>query len=506
MPAPLKYPGVYVEEIPSGVRTIVGVSTSTTAFVGRARKGPTNKPVIIHSFADFDRVFGGLWEESRMSFAVQQYFLNGGAEAIIVRVTRGATTFAAATTFILTGPSGDLVLEASSPGSWADNLELAVDHDSRDPSSLFNLVIEDAAPPGTGDIETLRNLSVDSTSADFVTKVLRQRSRFVRVQGAVPTVMPDPQSGVAPATLGDDGGDIRDVDIVPASAAAKQGMYALEDADIFNLLCLPPLTLSDDVDAATYASAAAYCFDRRAMLIVDSPASSVDPASAITDHGSLNLPHQNAALFFPRIRMANPLKNNLIEDFVPSGAVAGVFARTDAERGVWKAPAGIEASLAGVAELTYNLTDGENGDLNPLGINALRTFPLIGPVVWGARTLEGADALASEWKYIPIRRLALFLEESLYRGTKWVVFEPNDEPLWAQIRMNVGSFMHQLFRQGAFQGRTPKEAYFVKCDADTTTQADRNLGIVNILVGFAPLKPAEFVVIKIQQIAGELET
>jgi uncharacterized protein len=506
MPAPLKYPGVYVEEIPSGVRTIVGVSTSTTAFVGRARKGSTNRPVIIHSFGEFDRIFGGLWEESRMSFAVQQYFLNGGAEAIIVRVTRGVPTFAASTTFALTGPSGNLTLEASSPGAWGDNLVVSVDHDTRDPSTQFNVVIEDPTPAGTGDTETLRNLSVDSASADFVTKVLQQRSRFVRVQGAVPAQMPDAQSlsGVAPATNGHDGGDIRDVDIVPA--AAKQGMYALEDADIFNLLCLPPLTTADDVDAVTYIKAAAYCKERRAMLLVDAPTSSVDPTSAITDHGTLNLPHQNAALFFPRLRMANPLKNNLIEDFVPSGAVAGVFARTDAQRGVWKAPAGTEASLMGVAELTYNLTDDENGQLNPLGINALRTFPLIGPVVWGARTLEGADALASEWKYVPIRRLGLFLEESLYRGTKWVVFEPNDEPLWAQIRMNVGSFMHQLFRQGAFQGRTPKDAYFVKCDADTTTQADRNLGIVNILVGFAPLKPAEFVVIKIQQIAGQLET
>jgi phage tail sheath protein FI len=506
MPAQLKYPGVYIEEIPSGVRTIVGVSTSTTAFVGRARKGPTDKPVIIHSFGDFDRIFGGLWEESRMSFAVQQYFLNGGAEAVIVRVTRGVATLAASSTFTLTGPVSDLTLEASSPGLWGDNLVVSVDHDTRDPANLFNIVVEDPAPNGSGDVETLRNLSVDPASAEFVTKVLEQRSRFVRVQGAVPTQMPGPQSGVTPATNGDDGGDVRDVDIVPASAAGKKGMYALEDADIFNLLCLPPLTTGDDVDQTTYASAAAYCERRRAMLIVDAPTSSVDPASAITDLGTLNLPHQNAALFFPRLRMANALKNNLLEDFVPCGAVAGIFARTDAQRGVWKAPAGIEASLTGVAELTYSLTDDENGQLNPLGINALRTFKLIGPVVWGARTLEGADALASEWKYIPIRRLALFLEESLYRGTKWVVFEPNDEPLWAQIRMNVGSFMHQLFRQGAFQGSTPKDAYFVKCDGDTTTQADRNLGIVNILVGFAPLKPAEFVVIKIQQIAGQLET
>jgi phage tail sheath protein FI len=173
---------------------------------------------------------------------------------------------------------------------------------------------------------------------------------------------------------------------------------------------------------------------------------------------------------------------------------------------VWKAPAGLEATISGVSGLTVKLTDGENGQLNPLAINCLRSFPNFGTVVWGSRTLNGSDQLANEWKYIPVRRLALFIEESLYRGTQWVVFEPNDEPLWAQIRLNVGAFMHNLFRQGAFQGKTPTEAYFVKCDKTTTPQNDIDLGIVNIVVGFAPLKPAEFVIIKIQQIAGEILT
>jgi Bacteriophage tail sheath protein len=203
--------------------------------------------------------------------------------------------------------------------------------------------------------------------------------------------------------------------------------------------------------------------------------------------------------------MADPLRENRLENFAPSGAIAGVFARTDAARGVWKAPAGIEATIAGAVDLSVKLTDGENGQLNPLGVNCLRAFPIIGRVVWGARTWRGADQLASEWKYVPVRRLALFLEESSFRGTQWVTFESNDEPLWAQIRLNLGAFMQNLFRQGAFAGRTPREAYFVKCDAETTTQNDINLGIVNILVGYAPLKPAEFVVIKIQQMAGQVQ-
>jgi hypothetical protein len=251
--------------------------------------------------------------------------------------------------------------------------------------------------------------------------------------------------------------------------------------------------------------------ERRAMLLVDAPKNWKDKTTAKnkfsdSDTDNVGTRSKNSALFFPRVKQPNPLRDNQTEEFVPCGVVAGVFARTDTQRGVWKAPAGLDATLVGVPQLSVNLTDGENGELNPLGINCLRSFPVTGRVVWGARTLRGADQLADEWKYIPVRRTALFIEESLYRGTQWVVFEPNDEPLWAQIRLNVGAFMHTLFRQGAFQGQTPKDAYFVKCDKESTTQNDINLGIVNIIVGFAPLKPAEFVIIKLQQMAGQIET
>ena len=172
---------------------------------------------------------------------------------------------------------------------------------------------------------------------------------------------------------------------------------------------------------------------------------------------------------------------------------------------MWKSPAGLEAALNGVSALTVPLTDPEIGRLNPLGLNCLRLAPGSGHAVWGARTREGADQQASEWKYLAVRRTALFLEESLFRGLQWVVFEPNDEPLWAQIRLNIGAFMNTLFRQGAFQGSSPRDAYFVKCDKDTTTQNDVNLGVVNIMVGFAPLKPAEFVVLRLQQMAGQVD-
>jgi uncharacterized protein len=284
--------------------------------------------------------------------------------------------------------------------------------------------------------------------------------------------------------------------------SAKTGMYALENADLFNILCLPAAAQLTAGLTTVLSDALMYCVQRRAMFIVDIPTATNTPAAvhAWVDANASSINSANAAIYFPRVDLPDPTDGYRIKSFPNSGTIAGIWAKTDNDRGVWKAPAGIDAILRGVAGLDYLLSDGENGVLNPLGIDCLRNFPVYGQVVWGARTLYGADERASEWKYIPIRRLALMIEESLFRGTKWVVFEPNDEPLWAKIRQNVGAFMTTLFRQGAFQGSTPDKAFFVKCDGETTTAADRNLGVVNIEVGFAPLKPAEFVVLKIQQI------
>jgi len=314
-------------------------------------------------------------------------------------------------------------------------------------------------------------------------------------------------------------GDLLDPGTYEGSKDNKTGLFALDKADLFNLLCIPPdgraNSGKDDTDIAVYQAALSYCHDRRAMLIVDPPAvwsadgnvnAAGDAKKHLPDLGLTGENARNAALYFPRVRESDPLRDGQLDTFAPCGIVAGIMARTDTTRGVWKAPAGLDATLSGVQALDVNLNDGENGLLNPLGINCLRFFPVAGRVVWGSRTLRGADQLADEYKYVPVRRTALFLEESLYRGLQWVVFEPNDEPLWAQIRLNVGAFMQSLFRQGAFQGTTPRDAYFVKCDSETTTQTDINLGIVNIIVGFAPLKPAEFVVVKLQQMAGQIPT
>jgi phage tail sheath protein FI len=519
MPVTPTFPGVYIEEVPSAVKTIVGVATSITAFVGRAVRGPTNDPTRIQNFGDFERTFGGVDASSTLSYAVQHFFLNGGSDAIIVRVANGESAAKANL------DAGGLLLRAKGEGQWGNFLRVRVDYDTRDPDNpaLFNLAIHDAA---TGATEEFRNLSVVPDDQRFVETVLREESVFVEPV-AVPDARPaandpldpptddpfhDDKPGYYHPSAGDgvDGGNIRDEDMLGV-LGDKTGIYALEKADLFNILCLPPLTRGEDVADSTYAAAASYCINRRALLLVDPPVAwntvkegedGVNRLRAAI--GKAN--SKNAAFFFPRLKMPDPKKENRLQDFAPCGSVAGVIARTDQSRGVWKSPAGLEASLVGVKEFTLKLTDPENGRLNPLGVNCLRSFPVHGNLVWGSRTLDGADRLSSEWKYLAVRRVTLFIEESLYRGTQWVVFEPNDEPLWAQIRLNVGAFMHNLFRQGAFQGRSPREAYFVKCGKDTTNQNDINLGIVNIEVGFAPLKPAEFVIIKIQQITGQIDT
>jgi hypothetical protein len=644
MPVTPTYPGVYVEEIPSGVRTITGVSTSVAAFIDFFRRGPLNKAIQLFSMGDFVREFGGLEANSEASYAIQQFFLNGGTEAWAVRVASGTTAKAAAVLAATAGGAAALTVTATSEGAWGNNLQATIDTVGA-AAGEFNLTISEFVVAGGAaalvNQEIFRNLSMESAKTNYAATVVNDPnsgSKLVRVTpaGATSPLANGTQSGDLAAfpalaaanpevnvTIGTDGSFTARFGSKPASLAAargvlesairaaaadkpafsaatvtilnnkllvragggspsatitfaasgadattvtelkltgaagassnvqayklgltgpvagtaqlagaegkdgappdaaaligdentKTGLFALADVDLFNILCIPRTAIVSGANALTavqagtvIAAATQYCARRRAFFLADTP-NNVDDVTEIKDWLGANatLRSRNAALYFPRVKIADPLNDFRLRSVGASGTVAGLYARTDSARGVWKAPAGTEASLVNVQGLDYRLTDPENGALNPLAINCLRTFPVYGNVAWGARTLEGADQQASEWKYVPVRRLALFLEESLYRGLKWVVFEPNDEPLWAQIRLNAGAFMHNLFRQGAFQGSTPREAYFVKCDRETTTQNDRNLGIVNILVGFAPLKPAEFVIIKLQQMAGQIE-
>ena len=668
MPQPLTYPGVYIEELSSGVHTITGVATSIAAFVGYTKSGLDHRAKRIFSFGDFERSFGGLDEDSELSYAVQQFFQNGGTDAYVVRVPKSGAQPAKVVLQKVSGGATALEVNLLSTGTWSDKVIIDVDYDDVSDGTSFNLTITDLS---TGVSESFRNVTMQSNKSNFVdavvndsdngsnlvsikasgseqpaqtgavggpvdfktkfndptkTYALKINSDFpgvppqingvvinflnpgeavptsvlslcqllerkanqaiqqqiptatircvpnkdktgIRVSAFIPnaydavlsfsdTSLPagavsadaglnlkaavsnvshywpnsrrgNPADKTAATAVAAQTGAVRGFDgtALPQTAdiidpAQAKGIYALDKVDLFNILCIPDATRAQignpnlaDLPAgdqnAIFSTALNYCKTRRAFLLVDPPPNVKDVDNATTWISSgltVRDPYGNAAAYFPRLRLPDPLNDFQLRTFAPCGVVAGLYARIDATRGVWKAPAGVEASLNGVQSLVYKLTDGENGALNPLGLNCFRNFPVYGPVCWGARTIAGADAQASEWKYLSVRRVALFLEETLYRGTKWVVFEPNDEPLWAQIRLNIGAFMHNLFRQGAFQGKTPREAYFVKCDKETTTQNDINLGIVNIVVGFAPLKPAEFVVIKLQQMAGQIET
>lgn len=766
MPVQTSYPGVYVQEVPSGVRTIAGVSTSVAAFIGSTKRGPINKAVKIFNYSEFERKFGGISSSSELSYSVKQFFLNGGSIAIIVRL---ATDPIAAT---WDSPDNNIKVEALDAGTEGNKIELQINYLTSNPDSTFNLIVNyiSSDNPTDNSSETFTNLSMNSSDVRFVENLVGQTSKLVKITRTTPTAilnalgkgksesgplddvatlvdathnrfllrvngldpvtvqlnapgdvsgpskairlstlcaaieasvkaqangqpaladftcvadgnkismtsgkagensrveaLPSPTNNVsvnlklglnaggketdAVASIrpeqGPDhssltSGDLKTADIasipgptaksfrismdgsvpdlleispgaltgsllekmtelalrietavralktfpsyqgfsctvidgtgtakrlvltpgsrgdnsdivisevsgdslasslkllvgVPDGATSfkatnirlqggsespiteatayntfvgskedRTGIYALEAEDIFNILCLPGI-----VDPGILMESDAYCRERRAFLIIDAPPTSKSPNDMASTIAGTSLPKSNyAAVYYPWIKIADPMNGGQLRVSSPSGTIAGLYARIDSSRGVWKAPAGTEANLVGVQGVEYKLNDRENGLLNPLAVNCLRLFPDSGCVSWGSRTLAGSDQTGSEYKYIPIRRTALFIEESLYRGLKWVVFEPNDEPLWAQIRLNVGAFMHDLFRQGAFQGTKKQDAYFVKCDSETTTQNDINLGVVNIWVGFAPLKPAEFVILYLQQMTGQIQ-
>jgi hypothetical protein len=521
------YPGVYLQEIDSGVRTVAGVPTSVAAFVGRTKLGAVNQPTTCFNSGEYARRFGGLWTDSTVSYVVDDFFANGGGQCEIVRLfTPDGASDGYATLTVTT-----LLLRATSPGSWGNSLKGAISHPAEtDPEGtksaaakyglseddLFDLVIVDN---GSGAREVFRNLTTREAGGQ------RRYDRVLATESSLVEALPDNQgdftfSDVRPpktavdtfstAIDGDDGLALSEATYL-GDPLKKTGIHALRKADIFNLLCIPPDTRDGTLLKSVREAAAKLCAEERALLIVDPPADwdkKPDEAAATAKAAQLDPAKQvlpltysdHAALYFPRLLKRDRLRGGQVDIFPPCGAVAGVMARTDVNRGVFKAPAGLAATLANTDGLTVKMTDDENGLLNPIGVNCLRSFPNIGRVVWGARTLKGSDQLSDDYKYVSVRRLALFVEESLFRGTQWVVFEGNDEPLWAQIRLSVGAFMQRLFRQGAFKGSSPREAYFVKCDSSTTTQDDINRGIVNIVVGFAPLQPAEFVVISIQQI------
>ncbi len=486
---------------PAAERTISGVPTSVTAFVGRALRGPIDEPVGVTSSVDFERIFGGLWPGSHLGYSVRDFFRLGGSAATIVRVHQQAPDDIAS--IVLGAAATQLTLEAASPGAWGSQLSAVIDDDAVNPndSTLFNLTVVDDA---THKVEIYREVSIAPGSRRRVDAIVEQQSALVRIPGTLPSALGSlPQRVVA--TNGNDGIALSAISYTTGAnlSADGRGLYALDRADPINLIVIPPYTGRGDVEDQVIADTIEYATRRGAIVIMDPPSAWTSPAEAIDGAAAPSIPvSSHAALYYPRIRQPDPIRDDELVTFAPSGAVAGVIARTDILRGVWKAPAGVAASLDDVVELSVQLTADDIGELSRLGVNCLNAIPGAGHVVWGSRTREGAEQLDSEWKYLQVRRTALFIESSLQRGTRWAASEPNDDETRSQIRRSVEAFMDSMFRQGAFAGATPEEAYFVKCGAETTSQQDMVDGIVNITVGFAPLKPAEFVVLKVRQKAG----
>lgn len=538
MPVVPTFPGIYIEELPSSAQTIAAAPTSVAAFVGYAHPFKTpdenwGQAVRVFSFADYEREFGGFFradafdravaagEFADLALAVQQFFLNGGAVAHVVavrpRVNGSALTRPTATVggveFTAREPVDDghpLQVTVTVPGGVPGPFSFS------QPASVptAGAVADVTVTYGQGAlarVETYRRVSLDpADQTNFIVKRIGTTASPLSVLVTVPelsggfsfpTTWSVSPGGTATAAFGASPASGADVNLQVADFAdVFRENGSLDKVPIVNLVVLPGVTSN-----FVLSQAVAFCERKRAFLIMDPPRpdpAADDPVAAGETAFEDAPKSKNAAIYFPYLTSSDPLTGDPIA-IPPGGTVAGVFARTDLNRGVWKAPAGLEATTLNVRQVVRQgrMTDQEHGVLNQIGVNVLRDFPNVGTVVFGARTL--AYATERQWGYVSVRRMALFLEQTLYANLRWVVFEPNDEPLWASIRATIEAFMLGLFRQGAFQGATPRQAFQVKCDAQTTTQADINNGIVNIVVAFAPLKPAEFVIVKIAQLAGQ---
>jgi phage tail sheath protein FI len=523
MPVTLSYPGLYIEELPSSAHTITAAPTSIAVFVGYTHPFKTltfGEAVRVFNFTDYERNFGGLYANARLdnsvAYAVQQFFLNGGSDAYVVGVEPRLRTVpslpALPTNDPFPHPIGDL-----------DSIRFTGLEPIDDTHVMTVSVTNPNAAGKVADItitygtraETFRSVSLldqldGKDNPDFIDRRLNKVSALVTVSptaaayGSYTVVVPPAVSRVKllESPVPGVGAFVTNYpDFTPVFAADG----SLDKVSIFNLMVIPGVS-----DAGVLSQALAFCECKRAFFIMDPPPNdSADGAGGLTkieDHVDLLPKSANGALYFPYLTSIDGLSGKVIAQ-PPSGYVAGIYARTDNNRGVWKAPAGLETTIVNATGVVDSgrMSDSRAGVLNPLGVNCLRTFPGTGTVVFGARTLVTANLAFEQWRYVPVRRTALFIEQTLLRNLGWVVFEPNDEPLWVAIRTSIEAFMLSLFHQGAFQGATPSTAFQVKCDASTTTQTDIDLGIVNILVGFRPLKPAEFVVIKIAQLAGQAQ-
>jgi len=511
MPQHLTYPGVYIQELDSGVHTITGVATSITAFIGQTRSGPVSEPTTVYSYAEFVRMFGGDWDQSWLPDVVGDFFANGGGVAIVIRAMTDSIADplkSASQTFDLhplLNAAGSVVISAKYPGDYGNS---------------YSVHFSQGLNPKTGAADTAYlklEVSIEKTILEKFESleltnfmdVVNHQSQYVHLgpAGANPTLA---TLSADPVKLADgaDGPppDRAAFEQTLSSTTSSGPIEVLDQVDLFNLLVVPPLrpTAMAATEWAKLVSGKLIkvCEDRRVFLVMDAPSewNSLPTAVSTFAPDFFTATSKNMGIVTPWITKPDPAMTGKIMQAPVSGAVAGIMARTDDRRGVWKAPAGMQAGVLGALGPARKFTEDENGQINSRGIVTIMSKPNAGTVVWGTRTTVGYDFSAdADWKYIPVRRLFLFVEETLRRNTQWVVFEENNYPLWSQVKLDIRAFLDTLFRQGAFQGKTASEAYYVACGWETMTQADIDNGILNIEVGFAPVKPAEFVVISFRQ-------
>jgi phage tail sheath protein FI len=485
-------------EQPGSIRVIARAATNIAAFIGRALKGPVNEPVPIRSFADYTRVFGGLWQPSTLSYAVEQFFENGGRCAVIVRIVNGARP----PTLTLPTASGRLILRGVGAGS-REFLRASVDYDSIEAKEQdrFNLVVQRVRTAGSEQIEDqeiFRRLSITPGADRFIADTLLD-SRLVRVQGSVPNERPARTPPAASGAVigytpsnpdGDDGGPITDYDVI-GSAQSKTGIFALEAAPDINLLCVPPLTREQDVGLSTLLVAGRFCRERRALLIVDPPAQWASSAAAIDGMRHWPFRSEDAAMFYPRVVAFDRLRGRF-EMFAPCGVAAGMIARCDESWPVWSAAEGDDAILRPGLRPAWNVSNADRSRLINSGINLLQSVRIAPKFAASPRTLASGSAAVSDWRYLSQRRLALFVMTSIERGTRWMRFERNAESTWLLARGQVEAFLESLYSEGAFHARSGDDSYFVVCDARINKEETLRAGKINLAYGFATSNPGNY--------------
>jgi phage tail sheath protein FI len=497
--------GIDVQQIPKHQQFIASVSTSITAFVGRTQRGPVNEPVRLESFDDYQRIFGGLWGLSPLSFAVEQYFLQGGRVAIVVRVVNGGS----GASLSLPAGEGFLSLRARNPGTH-EVLRASVDHDGIDASDQhgFNLIVQRLLQPGSEHVleqESYRRVSVSPDDDHFIGEVLAD-SQLVRLEGDLPECRPDRTPPATPdkhigyqnaARDGDDGETLTDYDII-GSATRSTGLFALSRNDMFNLLCIPPLDRARDVGLVTWLAAVRYCKKRRAMLVVDPPKEWTTVDQALRGMKRMSFASEDAVMVFPRLTALGGMSSG--RSFAPCGALAGLLARNDERRGVWSAPSRESIHFHARIRPTIQLDREDLIRLAAAGVNGIVAGRPGAPAWLGsARTMAAGDSSAPSWNYLATRRLSLMILESIDRGTRWTIFAGQDKDFWRKLKIQVEGYLEDLWKQGALVGSTPSEAFFVQCDSETNVYMDANMEGVNFVLGVALRRPGEFISFEVSQ-------